>query len=443
MLRQLLLILLVLPISGIAQHTITASFEPSENYNYIIVYRVEPTKNFYVTDSKKDEQNTFNFVMDSTQVAGIYKVVYGIPQEEKNFDIIYNGKEDIVFTFSETEGITFITSEENKLLVSYEAQMSKLQLDLISEYQAESPDKAKIMVLFKEIERLQTEFEKQASTNLALNFIKANKMYVPPTFEGFNTYVKNRKEHHFDYIDFSNPVLQKSSFLVDNSLGYITGFINPKDALPSYKSNIDDVAMQLKETDVTFQKTFLHTIWSSLLATNLNEAAIYLADNYLLPAAKMDKDIAMVDSVFKVRNLTIGAKAPNFSWTEEENGKKATKSLHDAPAAEQYFLIFWSSGCSHCLQEVPKVHSLVKDIPKEKLRVVAIGLEDDKYNWQNTIMALPAFTHVLGLGKWENEIGRTYNITGTPTYFVLDSKKHIVAKPETLEELLQFVVIDK
>ena len=46
--------------------------------------------------------------------------------------------------------------------------------------------------------------------------------------------------------------------------------------------------------------------------------------------------------------------------------------------------------------------------------------------------------NVLGLNKWENEYAKKYDIVSTPTYFVLDSDKNILLKPESLEELEQY-----
>ena len=65
----------------------------------------------------------------------------------------------------------------------------------------------------------------------------------------------------------------------------------------------------------------------------------------------------------------------------------------------------------------------------EDVKVIAIGLEDEPSQWQREIAKYPEFDHILGLGKWQNEIGRSYNVTSTPTYFVLNGDKKILAKP--------------
>jgi hypothetical protein len=72
---------------------------------------------------------------------------------------------------------------------------------------------------------------------------------------------------------------------------------------------------------------------------------------------------------------------------------------------------------------------------KDKTKVIAFAMETSDDIWKNYIKNLPGWHHVLGLNKWENKIARTYQITSTPTYFVLGMDKTIIANPEKLDEL--------
>ena len=105
---------------------------------------------------------------------------------------------------------------------------------------------------------------------------------------------------------------------------------------------------------------------------------------------------------------------------------------------EYYVVVFWSSTCSHCLHEIPILESFVKTREKGFVKVVAVGLEDDDKTWPNTIKQFPDFIHVLGLGKWDNKIGDDYDVTATPTYFILDKAKRIIDKPDDVEALKSF-----
>ena len=76
---------------------------------------------------------------------------------------------------------------------------------------------------------------------------------------------------------------------------------------------------------------------------------------------------------------------------------------------------------------------------KGAYKVIAVGLEDEPYDWRNTIHDFPEFINVLGLGKWQNEIGKNYGVRATPSYFILDKDKKITAKPEELEDVFKLI----
>jgi len=146
--------------------------------------------------------------------------------------------------------------------------------------------------------------------------------------------------------------------------------------------------------------------------------------NYLLTYKVKDKL-----SLFAAE---VGRIAPDFSW--KENDKTLTLSKLDD--AENYLLIFWSTTCSHCLREIPKIHEFLKE--NKKVKVIAFSLEKEKYGWENYKQNLNGWHNVLGLNKWQNKTARTYNIVSTPTYFVLDANKKIISKPEHLKDVKLF-----
>ena len=76
---------------------------------------------------------------------------------------------------------------------------------------------------------------------------------------------------------------------------------------------------------------------------------------------------------------------------------------------------------------------------KGAYKVIAVGIEDEPYDWRNKIGDFPEFINVLGLGKWENEIGKSYGVKSTPKYIILDKDKKITAKPEELDDVLKLL----
>jgi thiol-disulfide isomerase/thioredoxin len=96
-------------------------------------------------------------------------------------------------------------------------------------------------------------------------------------------------------------------------------------------------------------------------------------------------------------------------------------------------VLFFSSTCSHCQVEVPEFYSFSKEF--YNMKVIAIGLEDEKESWEKAIENLPGFTHILDLQKWDSEKVKDYGIMAIPSYFLLDKDKNIIAKPENVAEI--------
>jgi hypothetical protein len=73
------------------------------------------------------------------------------------------------------------------------------------------------------------------------------------------------------------------------------------------------------------------------------------------------------------------------------------------------------------------------------VKVLAMGLEDDDVTWKKESVKLPGFIHGIALGKWESPYADMYDIHQTPTYYILDSEKRIVAKPDDYQEVIKFL----
>ena len=117
MLSKIVTLLLILPNILLAQHSIKGVFSPAKNYEVVLLYKVTPTVSEYIKNTEINNDGSFQIQLDASAEAGIYRIVYAVPQEDYNFDVIYNAKEDIELAFNAETGVTFKTSSENKLLV--------------------------------------------------------------------------------------------------------------------------------------------------------------------------------------------------------------------------------------------------------------------------------------------------------------------------------------
>ncbi len=439
-LKRILFLIAFIPAIAMAQYTIEGVFSPANEFEFALLYKVTPSNSVYIKNCEVNEEGHFTFEMDSTLTKGMYRIVYALPQEEYNFDIIYNAKENVALTFNTETGIEYQESMENKLIRSYTYSMSLVSQSIGNFFNQQSSDSLALASIFKTQRETQANYEEAAKETFALHFIKANRPYIPEGFEDIKTYIKNLKAHFFDHVDFNNEVLQSSNFLIERLLNYVFGMIlQGDDEYETYKSNIDKVVTAMSDADIIIKKRLLEVLWQQMADTNLEAIANYIAQSYLIEIAQALNDMETVNRLTIFKSLSLGNPAPDFEIVLEEEPGTETIWFSELDNAKTYIIVFWSSNCSHCLEEIPELQSFISALEEGHVQVVAIGLEDEPKRWSMERLNFPEFTHVLGLGKWKNEIGNHYNITGTPTYFVINADKNIIAKPKDVDTLIKFL----
>jgi len=444
MLKKVLTILIFVPFCVFGQHTIKGNIVPNEGYKNAILYKITPTQLNYIVHAPIDESGAFNIQLDSTATSGMYKLVYAIPEEEYSFDIIYNAKENIAFIYNSEVGITYQKSIENNLISAYTNSMSFVSQELGRYFSEEMEDTLALASIFNKQNKIQSQFEIDAEETIALHFIKANKPYIPEKHQNYNTYVQNLEKHFFDSVDFNDEILQSSNFFVERTLNYVFGIISEsEDENTTFKKNIDAVYKAMKDAKPAIKENILEVLWQQMVEVNFDDVANHIADNYLIDIAKKSNNSELIDSMSLFKSLSLEATAPDFSLETNIVKSNTSKKLSELDTAEFYIVLFWSSTCDHCLKEIPLLEAYVKLMGKGQLEVVAVGLENESESWAKEILNHPDFIHVLGLGKWENPIGNSYNVQATPTYYLLDKDKKIISKPYDFEALKTFLEENK
>jgi thiol-disulfide isomerase/thioredoxin len=273
---------------------------------------------------------------------------------------------------------------------------------------------------------------------LSGHFISANRPYIPSGYEDVATYVKHKREHYFDALDFNDNVLQGSDFLKDKVVNYVFTAL-PHHQIASKEKELEiienakELAQLLEDVSATNKVELFNSLWTQASNDNLNKVADFIYDNYLKSLATRTNKSELIKKIEIQNRLRMGAVAPEITWNDGSN----TKKLSDLSGAKNYVIVFWSSTCSHCLQQLPEFHKALKDISSTK--VLAIGLEDDDVTWKKESAKLPNFIHGIALGKWESPYADIYDIHQTPTFYILDNEKRIIARPEDYIGVVKFL----
>ena len=426
----MIFIVALLPLMCFSQQILSGGFKPSKDLSYVFLYKKNPNKSEFIQSKQLDSLGRFSMALDSTVTAGIYQVIYGLPVQKNNFEIIYNGKENIDFTFYRDSIITYNESNENKLWRSYLKSIDLVNQTISKYYLNEDENKSGFEVIFKTLEQTQKAYEASAQGMLVKKFILANKPYVPKQYEDVGTYSKNLKANYLKHIDYNDSILQSSSFLIKRVKNYVFDMIE-KPSNETYIQLIDEVVTSINDADAQIKEILLSVIWKTFVDKKNDALVNYIGKKYLLDIVRATQNKQLETFLIGELNTAVGNKAPNF----EINLSEEINSLYDLSSHDNYLLIFWSSTCGHCLNELPKIHEKIKN--KTNLKVIAFGIESDTVSWIKEKEKLKLFTHTIGLGKWQNDVVETYGIKGTPSYFILDKNLNIASKPHSLTDLLK------
>lgn len=434
MLPRLLFLLFFVPSLLSCQNSVTGEFSPAAEYEFGILYRLTPTGKVYAIN-KSIENGVFKAELPADFKEGMYRMVYKLPEDYYYFDMVLDGKEDVDFKFSQNTGLTFSNSQ-NKILDAYLIDMDSLQDLIFEEYASAKPDVSKLKQLFQQQKEIQIKAEKDTEGKYSHSLVQALQPYLPANVPGSSAYERNLKKHYFDNFDFSDEKLQSSPFPLRKIVSYYDQFVTQKGG-SFYRTAINDIAFAVRNTSPEYQKKLLSDFWDFLVANKKNHGANYLADSYLNELGNQANDMALIQKLEWFKNLSIGSKAPDFEWKDQQG---ILHSLYETQGADYYILAFWSSGCSHCMEQMPELHKKMKSMNTDKIRMLAIGLETEEEHWLETVPNMPDFTHILKTDDARVDIAKTYNVTATPTYYVLDKDKKIIGQPRGQKNL--FGIID-
>jgi len=235
-----------------------------------------------------------------------------------------------------------------------------------------------------------------------------------------------------DYVDFYS----KSGEFLETSLILKPSLIN---YLNSSKSNVEGGVDKLLEA-VNLETPRGQTILSELIDIFNTYNMDKLKEKYLKEANNLKCTINdRLSSTLKANNNTeIGAKMPNNVFENPIHTK--SKSLYDIKASKK-IVVFWSSTCSHCEAELPKLLEKYDKLKTQNIEIVGFSLDSSLDEYKSKANIYPWINASEGKG-WYSTYGETYNIVATPTYFILDSDNKIISKPNHVADVLDYLKVN-
>jgi thiol-disulfide isomerase/thioredoxin len=137
-------------------------------------------------------------------------------------------------------------------------------------------------------------------------------------------------------------------------------------------------------------------------------------------------------------NMTASPSFNDFSFVENtnfplelQNEKPRKLSNLKTPFT---LIVFGASTCPKCTEEIPQIASLYSKWKEQGVEVVFISLDENEIAFQRFIRSFP-FISTCDFKKWKSPIVEDYYVFGTPTMFLVDNKREILLRPNSVNQM--------
>ena len=93
-----------------------------------------------------------------------------------------------------------------------------------------------------------------------------------------------------------------------------------------------------------------------------------------------------------------------------------------------------SLAAINCNEELPEITKLYDKWKLNGVEVVFVALEEDKKSFMDFAKTFP-FPSYSDNKKWESNIVKDYYVFSTPTMFLLDNKREIILRPNSVKQM--------
>lgn len=409
--------------------------------------------------------------------------------DKKWVEFIYNNEEIEFSTDAKDPQATrkFMKSEENKMFFDYldylgkqREKMTKLQDEKTAIKDEKNPTSIelteKIKALSAEVEKYQLDLIAKNPTKLASKILKMTMEVkipdAPKDADGKITdslfQYKYYKSHFWDNIDLRDDRLVGTAIFQNK----LEEFFSDK-MLIQYCDTIVNNAFQLcdrldpKSKMFEFCVTWIITTYQKSKIMGMDKVFYMMSQKYYcsknaegkspafwMPAEKLP-DLCKTSD--EMKNTVLGIKPPNVILPDTSGVWRDFYSLKN----EYVVLFFWDPDCGHCKLSTPKLEKLYSQKLKARgIEVFAIAkavdknfemwkkfIKDNHLTFTNVGLTEPVFKVAIKdaspfVPKYTNieslNFKTTFNIYSTPTIFVLDKNRKIIAKQLSISQLEDF-----
>jgi len=460
--KRFISIFILFFISGTAKSQYQVTLQ-TPNYKSGLAYLTYYSgKNINVQDSAiVNNKGIAVFKKSQTLLPGIYSIVF--PGKNKLVDFFIDKEQNIIIKADTADLLnkTIITgSKENILFQQYQKFIAVKGKLLQAEQQAYTSSKTKADSVFhennykifnKELNQYRENIIKQYPQSMLAVLFKSmrepsvvivNPVTKQDSIANYNFY----KKHYWDGITFMDDRIIRTPFFLPKIEKYF------RDVLPPSSDTIikeADYLLLLARTNTEMYKFLLNWLTDEYIYPKYmgqDAVFVHLFEKYHSKGITNwlnEKQLTAISNrAYMLMSNLIGESAADLDMVDSTGKPYPLYNVN----ANYTVVCFWDPTCSHCREEVPKIDSLYNAKWKQQgVKIYGVLSENEKIKWLQFIREnnLKNWIHVYQTEATKKAIAESqrpgykqlYDITQTPTLYLLDKEKRIVAKKLTLQQM--------
>lgn len=393
---------------------------------------------------------------------GIYLVVF---QNKQYLELIIDQEQYFSVETDPNDPVNKMTikdSKDNKIFYEYNQKINKYgkrgqeindELKELEDEKKEEQLKSELTKIGEDVKKLKTDIMEANPESLLAKVLLASREPETPTElplkeDGSpdSSYIyKYYMAHYFDGFDFADERLLRSPVYASKIKRYW------KKLLVQNPDTLIKEAVAIIEKAKPNKETYKFCIWyftydaevSQIMG--MDKVFVELGKRYYLTGEAFWISDRVLDRMAKrintLDNLLIGKKAPNMIM---QDTMMQLKSLYDTKA--QYTIVlFWDPDCGHCKTEVKGLQQwYAENAAKYDAQVFAVCSDTNVVKWKKKIHEYKTedWIHVDGPRSLTGSYHDSYDIISTPTIYLLDKDKGILAKRLNQKQTTEFIQRD-
>ena len=251
---------------------------------------------------------------------------------------------------------------------------------------------------------------------------------------------KYYKTHFFDHLDFSNDAFLRTPVFHSRVTEYLDKLTYP------HPDSLAKAAEFMIEKASSNPKVFRYLVVSltnkfeTSKIMGMDAVFVYLAEKYYLTgrADWVDDEISkkIEDRVRELKPNLIGNQAPAMQLLDT----LLQPTSLDNVAANYTVLFFYDPDCGHCKKVTPELLEIYHNsLKSQDVEILAISTITDINKWREFVQKFELDWINLADPYYQSDFRQLYNVKTTPTIYILDQDKKIIAKDIGADQIEGFL----